>query len=59
MLQELKEQLDNGKNQMAKERAQGHESNPHGLAKEVNELIPAEIRKAQDQLGKINKSLGD
>jgi RHS repeat-associated protein len=58
VIKELKEQLNNGKNQMAKERAQGHESNPHGLAREVNDLIPAEIKKAQDQLGKIDKLLG-
>lgn len=50
-------QLQNGRNQIARELNRGHTSNPHGLADEVNRTIPDRIRFKQEAIRKINETL--
>jgi hypothetical protein len=54
---ELRTQLDNGRNQAAQEMDRGITPNPHGLGKEINETIPEEIRKVEQRINEIMKTL--
>ena len=53
VLQELRQQLDNGRNLAAKLKDQGLDVNPRGLGKEINEILPAEIAKAERRLAEV------
>ncbi len=55
---ELRIQLDNGRRQAARELSQGRAPNPHGLGKEINDLIPNEINKVIKRIREINQALG-
>lgn len=53
--------LDNGRSQVARELDEGGTPNPHGLAWEVNEHIPNEIKRREQlisELREILKQLG-
>ena len=55
---ELRGQLDNGRNQAARILDNGGVPNPHGLGREINETIPAQIRQVQDQIRRISDQMG-
>jgi len=57
VLEKLHTQLQNGKDQMVREISRGNTPNPHGLAKEVNELIPNQIKSIQERLSEISDLL--
>lgn len=54
---ELRTQLDNGRAHAAREIAEGRTPNPHGLGREINETIPAEIRAVQQQIRNLRSQL--
>ncbi|KUJ59229.1 hypothetical protein AR687_24230 [Flavobacteriaceae bacterium CRH] len=53
------EQLQNGRNQIAREMNSGHTSNPHGIGDEVNRTIPNSIRYKQNRINEINDLLNN
>ncbi len=50
---ELETQLDNGRRQAEWELRNGHTPNPHGLGKEISELIPKQITEVTKQIVKL------
>ena len=56
-LWETRQQLDNGRNLAAKLRNAGMEINPHGLGKEINETLPADIARMEQRLAEIARDV--
>lgn len=52
---ELRKQLDNGRNQAAREVRDGHTPNPHGLGREITETIPNQIDRVRREIQRLNR----